>query len=43
VLRESKDLQRASDFTLNVFLVNVGLIEEKPELFVRSEINPSEI
>ena len=40
-LGENKDLQLAFDFAISEFLLKGGLIEEKPELFVQSEINPS--
>jgi hypothetical protein len=41
-LGENKDLQLAFDFALNQFLLKGGLIEEKPELFVRPIVTPSE-
>ena len=40
-LGENKDLQLAFDFAVNEFLLKGGQIEEKPELFIRSGINPS--
>ena len=40
-LGENKDLQISFDFAISEFLLKGGLIEEKPELFVQPEINPS--
>jgi hypothetical protein len=41
-LGENKDLQLAFDFALSQFFLKGGLTEEKPELFVRPMIIPSE-
>ena len=41
-LGENKDLQLAFDFAVKEFVLKGGLIEDKPELFIRSGMNPSE-
>jgi hypothetical protein len=41
-LGENKDLQLAFDFATNEFLLKGGRQNEKPRLFFRSDINPSE-
>lgn len=41
-LGERKNLQIAFDFAINEFLLNGGLIEQKPELFTHSKVNPWE-
>ena len=41
-LGEKKNLQIAFDFAINEFLLKGGLIEQKPELFTTSNINPWE-
>ena len=41
-LGAKKDLKLAFDFAVSEFLLKGGLIEEKPELFIQSGINPSQ-
>lgn len=42
-LGEKKNLQIAFDFAINEFLLEGGLIEQKPELFIQSKRNTWEI
>ena len=41
-LGERKNLQIAFDFAINEFFLKGGLIEQKPQLFIQSKINPWE-